>query len=49
MISIVANVKHRHGVTPNLWFFHSTMEVAGEETSAEWLEAVDDETYGKLK
>ena len=47
MISIAANVKHRHGVTPDLWFFHSTIEVAGEKTSAKWLETVDEESYGK--
>ena len=49
MISIAANVKRRHGAAPDSWFSHLAMEVAGEKTSAEWLEAVDDETYGKLK
>ena len=48
MIGIVANVKHWHGAAPDSWFSHLAMEVAGEETSAEWLEAVDDETYGNV-
>ena len=28
---------------------HLAIEVAGEETSNEWLEAVSDEEYGKVK
>ncbi|MEE5991483.1 MAG: gamma-carboxymuconolactone decarboxylase, partial [Lachnospiraceae bacterium] len=33
---------------PDSWFSHLAIEVAGEETSNEWLEAVSDEDYGKL-
>jgi hypothetical protein len=29
--------------------FNVSFEPAGKDTSNEWLEAVDDETYGKLK
>ena len=42
-------VKHWHGAAPDSWFSHLAIEVAGEETSNEWLEAVSDEDYGKLK
>lgn len=31
------------------WFSHLAVEVQGTETSNEWLEAVSDEEYGKLK
>ena len=46
---IPANVKHWHGAAPDAWFSHLAVEVAGEETSAEWLEAVSEEDYSKLK
>ena len=48
-INIPANVKHWHGASPDSWFSHLAVEVNGEETSNEWLEAVSDEDYGKLK
>ncbi len=48
VINIPAEVKHWHGAAPNEWFSHLAIEVAGEETSNEWLEAVSDEDYGKL-
>ena len=31
------------------WFSHLAIEVPGENGSNEWLEALDDEQYGKLK
>ena len=31
------------------WFSHLAIEVAGENTSNEWLEPVSDEEYKKLK
>ena len=49
VINIPAEVKHWHGAAPDSWFSHLAIEVAGEETSNEWLEAVSDEDYGKLK
>ena len=48
VINIPAEVKHWHGAAPDSWFSHLAIEVAGEETSNEWLEAVSDEDYGKL-
>ena len=49
VVNIPANVKHWHGAAPDSWFSHLAIEVAGEETSAEWLEAVNAEDYSKLK
>ena len=47
-INIPAEVKHWHGAKKDSWFSHIAVEVPGEETSNEWLEAVDDESYSKL-
>ena len=47
--SIPANVKHWHGAKKDSWFSHIAVEVPGEETSNEWLEAVDDATYNGLE
>lgn len=44
-----ANVKHWHGAKKAIWFSHTAVEVPGEETSNEWLEAVDDAAYNELK
>lgn len=49
VISIPAGVKHWHGAKADSWFAHIALEVPGEETSNEWLEAVDDEAYQKLE
>ena len=49
VINIPANTKHWHGAAPDSWFSHLAIEVAGEETSAEWLEPVSDDDYNKLK
>lgn len=49
VIHIPANVKHWHGAAPDSWFSHLAFELEGENTSNEWLEAVTDEEYGKLK
>lgn len=48
-INIPAGVKHWHGAASDSWFSHLAVEVPGEECSTEWLEAVDDEEYNKLK
>lgn len=42
VINIPANVKHWHGAAPDSWFSHLAIEISGEETSNEWLEAVSD-------
>lgn len=49
VITIPPEVKHWHGAKSDSWFSHIAVEVPGEETINEWLEAVDDETYNKLK
>lgn len=48
-INIPAGVKHWHGASHDSWFSHLAIEVPGEETGNEWLEAVSDEDYCKLK
>ena len=48
-INIPANVKHWHGAAPDSWFSHLAIEINGEDTKNEWLEAVSDEDYNKLK
>lgn len=49
VVNIPADVKHWHGAAPDSWFSHLAIEVPAEGASNEWLEAVDEETYGKLK
>lgn len=49
VVNIPVGVKHWHGAAPDSWFSHLAVEVPGKNTSNEWLEAVDDETYGRLK
>lgn len=48
IVNIPAEVKHWHGAAPDSWFSHLAIEVAGENTSNEWLEPVDAEFYNKL-
>ena len=45
VVNIPAGVKHWHGAAPDSWFSHLAVEVPGEETSNEWLEAVSDADY----
>lgn len=49
VINIPPEVKHWHGAAPNSWFSHLAVEVPAEDASNEWLEAVSDEDYSKLK
>lgn len=49
VIHIPANVKHWHGATSDSWFAHLAFELDGKDTANEWLEAVSDEDYLKLK
>ena len=49
IVNIPANVKHWHGAAPDSWFSHLAIEIAGEDGSTEWCEAVSDEDYKKLK
>lgn len=48
VITIPAGVKHWHGAAADSWFSHIAIEVPGEDTSNEWLEAVDEEAYNAL-
>lgn len=48
-VNIPTGVKHWHGAAPDSWFSHLAIEVPGENSSNEWLEAVSDEQYGMLK
>ena len=48
IVVIPANVKHFHGARKDSWFSHIAVEIPGEETSNEWLEAITDEEYNKL-
>ena len=49
VVNIPEGVKHWHGAAPDSWFSHLAIEVPGEDGGTEWLEAVSDEDYGKLK
>ncbi len=48
VVNIPAGVKHWHGAGKNSWFSHLAIEVPGENTSNEWLEAVTDAEYSNL-
>ena len=45
VVNIPVGVKHWHGAATDSWFSHLAVEVPGDETSNEWLEAVDDTVY----
>ena len=45
VVNIPANVKHWHGAASDSWFSHLSIEVAGKNTSNEWLEPVSDKEY----
>lgn len=45
VVNIPTGVKHWHGAAPDSWFSHLAIEVPGENSSNEWLEAVDDAQY----
>ena len=49
VVNIPVGVTHWHGAAADSWFSHLAVEVPGETGSNEWLEAVDDESYTKLK
>ena len=48
-VVIPPNVKHWHGAKADRWFSHLAIEVAGENTSNEWLEPVSDDHYNSLR
>ena len=49
VVNIPVGVKHWHGAAQDSWFSHLAIEVPGTDTSNEWLEAVDEDTYHCLK
>ncbi len=49
VINIPEGVKHWHGAAKDSWFSHLAIEVPGENSSAEWLEAVEESAYLQLK
>lgn len=49
VVNIPVGVKHWHGAAKDSWFAHLVVEVPGDETANEWLEAVSDEEYSHLK
>jgi quercetin dioxygenase-like cupin family protein len=48
VVVIPPEVKHWHGAAGDSWFSHLAIEVSGEDTSNEWLEAVNDVDYNNL-
>lgn len=48
VIVIPEGVKHWHGAKKDSWFAHISLEVPGENSSAEWLEPVTDAVYNAL-
>ena len=48
VVNIPPEVKHWHGAAADSWFSHLALEVPGEGTSNEWLEAVTDGEYSQL-
>lgn len=49
VVTIPPEVKHWHGAAKDSIFSHLAVEVPAKDASNEWLEAVTDEVYGKLK
>ena len=49
VVNIPPEVKHWHGASSDSWFAHLSVEVPAEGAYNEWLEAVSDEDFEKLK
>lgn len=49
VVHIPPEVKHWHGAAPDSWLAHLAVEVPAEQASNEWLEAVPDADYQKLR
>ena len=49
VVEIPEGVKHWHGAAKDSWFTHIAISVPAEGASSEWLEAVSDTEYNKLK
>lgn len=48
VVNIPTDIKHWHGAAKDSWFSHLAIEVPGEDTANEWLEAVDSAEYENL-
>ena len=48
-VYIAPEIKHWHGAAPESYFVHIAESVPNKNASNEWLEAVDEEEYLKLK
>lgn len=48
-VDIPAGVKHWHGAAKDSWFQHIALSIPAENGNSDWLEAVSDEEYEKLK
>ena len=49
VVNIPAGTKHWHGAAKDSWFSHIAIEVPSDGGYNEWLEAVEDSEYDKLK
>lgn len=49
VVNIPPEVKHWHGAAKDSWFAHLAVAVPAEGASNEWLEAVTESEYNKLK
>ncbi len=48
VVRVPARKKHWHGAKAGSWFSHIAVEVPGEDSRTEWLEAVTDEEYDTM-
>ena len=48
-VYIAPEIKHWHGAAPHSYFVHIAESVPNKNASNQWLEAVDEEEYLKLK
>lgn len=48
VVNIPPEVKHWHGAAADSWFAHLAVEVAGEDTSNEWLDPVSEAEYAEV-
>lgn len=49
IVVIPTEVKHWHGAAKDSWFTHISVEVPADGSSNEWLEAVSNDEYNRLK
>lgn len=49
VVNIPTGVKHWHGAAPDSWFSHLALEVPGENCRNQWLEAVTETEYCRVK